>query len=90
MSRMGLFAAALGLSVVFGPSALAQTKVRIGQPQVGTFQFVPLQVGIEAGIFKKHKIDLEVISFGGGDNSRVRCPCSVRPTCPSASSCSMT
>jgi ABC-type nitrate/sulfonate/bicarbonate transport system substrate-binding protein len=33
---------------------------------VGTFQFVPLQVGIEAGIFKKHKIDLEVISFGGG------------------------
>ena len=66
MSRMGLFAAALGMSVVFGPSALAQTKVRVGQPQVGTFQFVPLQVGIEAGIFKKHKIDLEVISFGGG------------------------
>src|SRR4051795_13655437 len=66
MSRTGLFAAALGLSVVFGPSALAQTKVRVGQPQVGTFQFVPLQVGIEAGIFKKHKIELEVISFGGG------------------------
>src|SRR5258707_11590256 len=66
MSRMGLFAAALGLSVVFGPAALAQTKVRVGRPQVGTFQFVPLQVGIEADIFKKHKIDLEVISFGGG------------------------
>src|SRR5436190_2596379 len=66
MSRMGLFAAALGLSVVFGPSALAQTKVRVGQPQAGTFQFVPLQVGAEAGIFKKHGVDLEVISFGGG------------------------
>src|SRR4051794_41643121 len=66
MSRTGLVAAALGLSLAFGASALAQTKVRVGQPQVGTFQFVPLQVGIEAGIFKKHKIDLEVISFGGG------------------------
>lgn len=66
MSRTGLIAAALGLSLAFGPSALAQTKVRVGQPQVGTFQFVPLQVGIEAGIFRKHKIDLEVISFGGG------------------------
>jgi ABC-type nitrate/sulfonate/bicarbonate transport system substrate-binding protein len=47
-------------------NALAQTTVRLGQPQVGTFQFVPLQVGSEAGIFKKHGIDLEVISFGGG------------------------
>jgi ABC-type nitrate/sulfonate/bicarbonate transport system substrate-binding protein len=63
---MGLVAAAVGLSVAFGSPALAQTKVRVGQPQVGTFQFVPLQVGIEAGIFKKHKIDVEVISFGGG------------------------
>ena len=41
--------------------APAQTKVRVGQPQAGTFQFVPLQVGSEAGIFKKHGIDLEVI-----------------------------
>src|SRR5215475_6264855 len=46
--------------------APAQTKVRVGQPQAGTFQFVPLQVGIEAGIFHRHGIDLEVISFGGG------------------------
>jgi NitT/TauT family transport system substrate-binding protein len=44
----------------------AQTKVRVGQPQAGTFQFVPLQVGVETGIFKKHGVDLEAISFGGG------------------------
>jgi len=70
MSRTGLFAALLALGVAFGPPApaqsQAQTKVRVGQPQVGTFQFVPLQVGTEAGIFKKHGVDLEVISFGGG------------------------
>ncbi len=46
--------------------AQAQTKVRVGQPQAGTFQFVPLQVGTEAGIFKRHGVELEVISFGGG------------------------
>src|SRR5262245_16350931 len=47
-------------------SAQAQTKVRIGQPQAGTFQFVPLHVGTEAGIFRKHGIELDIISFGGG------------------------
>jgi ABC-type nitrate/sulfonate/bicarbonate transport system substrate-binding protein len=52
--------------IAAGAPAYAQTKVRIGQPQVGTFQFVPLQVGAEAGIFQKHGVDLEVISFGGG------------------------
>jgi len=29
-----------------------------GQPQAGTFQFVPLQVGIETGIFRKHGIEV--------------------------------
>jgi ABC-type nitrate/sulfonate/bicarbonate transport system substrate-binding protein len=46
--------------------AQAETKVRVGQPQAGTFQFVPLQVGIETGIFKRHGIDVEVSSFSGG------------------------
>ena len=59
-----LLVAAIGNTGV-RPSA-AQTKVRVGQPQAGTFQFVPLQVGTEAGIFQKHGIDLEVVSFGGG------------------------
>jgi NitT/TauT family transport system substrate-binding protein len=66
MSRTGLVAAALAFGIVLGQPAFAQIKVRVGQPQVGTFQFVPLQVGAEAGIFNKHNIDLEVISFGGG------------------------
>src|SRR5262245_52317319 len=54
------------LAIAASPSVQAQTKVRVGQPQAGTFQFVPLQVGTEAGIFHKHGIELEVISFGGG------------------------
>jgi NitT/TauT family transport system substrate-binding protein len=79
MSRACLVAAAIAFGIAAGPPAqtaqaqskeqqtkVPQTKVRIGQPQVGTFQFVPLQVGAEAGIFQKHGVGLEVISFGGG------------------------
>jgi ABC-type nitrate/sulfonate/bicarbonate transport system substrate-binding protein len=40
--------------------------VRVGQPQAGTFQFVPLQVGLEAGLFKQHGVDVEIASFAGG------------------------
>ena len=54
------------LALACAPAARADTKVRVGQPQAGTFQFVPLQVGIEAGIFKKHGVDIEVSSFSGG------------------------
>jgi ABC-type nitrate/sulfonate/bicarbonate transport system substrate-binding protein len=59
-----VLSAALALALT--SSAQAETKVRVGQPQAGTFQFVPLQVGIESGIFKRHGIDVEVSSFAGG------------------------
>ncbi len=62
-AAFGLLAVAL---VCSSGVADAATKVRVGQPQAGTFQFVPLQVGIEAGIFKQHGIDVEVTDFGGG------------------------
>src|SRR5215471_11245295 len=65
------FAAWLALAITFchmpfGQSAEAQTKIRVGRPQAGTFQFVPVQVGIENGIFKRHGLDVEGVDFGGG------------------------
>ena len=66
MIRTSLAAAVLGVGLLSSDTGQAQIKVRVGQPQAGTFQFVPLQVGMEAGIFKNHGIDLEVISFAGG------------------------
>ena len=66
MSRAWLAATAIAVAIACPDPARAQAKVRVGQPQAGTFQFVPLQVGTEAGIFRKHGIELEVISFGGG------------------------
>jgi NitT/TauT family transport system substrate-binding protein len=62
-------AAIVFLAIIFAlpcAAARAQTLVRVGQPQAGTFQFVPLQVGIEAGIFKKHGVQVKVINFAGG------------------------
>ena len=59
-------AALLAVLALAAAPARAQTKVRVGQPQAGTFQFVPLQVSIEAGFFKKHGIEVEVSSFAGG------------------------
>src|ERR1700752_1797669 len=58
-----LVAAAL---MALAAAAQAQPKVRIGKPQAGAFQFVPVDVGIEVGIFKKHGLDVEASDFGGG------------------------
>jgi len=66
MSNWRMAAALSAVLALAVPAAQAQTKVRVGQPQAGTFQFVPLQVGIETGIFRKHGIDVEVSSFSGG------------------------
>ena len=57
--------AALAL-LALGEPAQAQTKVRVGKPQAGTFQFIPIDIGIEAGIFKKRGLDVESSDFGGG------------------------
>ena len=40
--------------------------MRIGKPQAGAFQFVPVDLGIEVGIFKKHGLDVKSSDFGGG------------------------
>jgi len=65
--RRWFFAAAwLALAVLaFGDSAQAQVKVRVGKAQAQQFAFVPVHVGVEAGIFKKHGIDVEISNFGG-------------------------
>jgi NitT/TauT family transport system substrate-binding protein len=60
--------AAIALGAPSSPSAQAQalTKVRIGKPQAATFPFVPVDVGIATGLFKKHGIELESSDFAGG------------------------
>ncbi len=47
------------------PNAVAQGQLRVGKGFPSLFQFTPLDVGIETGIFKKHGVDVEASSFAG-------------------------
>ena len=49
----------------FAGRADADVKLRVGKAQAQQFAFVPVHVGIEAGIFKKHGLEIEVSNFGG-------------------------
>jgi NitT/TauT family transport system substrate-binding protein len=48
------------------PQAAAAEVVRFGKPVAGAFTFALLDVGVRAGIFKKHGLDLEISAFTGG------------------------
>jgi NitT/TauT family transport system substrate-binding protein len=56
--------AAVALMLVAGPAG-AETKLRVGKAQANQFAFVPADIGIDAGVFKKHGIDVEISAFGG-------------------------
>src|SRR5262245_54777885 len=45
--------------------APAQTRIRLGKAQAQNFAFLAADVGLAAGIFKQHGIDLEIANFGG-------------------------
>src|ERR1700719_4509076 len=61
---------AIGACVVFAlatfvGAADAEVKIRVGKAQAQQFAFVPVHVGIETGIFKRHGLDIEIANFGG-------------------------
>ena len=57
--------AALAAVLLCSAGAQAQTKLRIGKAQANQFAFVPADIGVDAGIFKKHGLDIEISAFGG-------------------------
>jgi ABC-type nitrate/sulfonate/bicarbonate transport system substrate-binding protein len=58
-------AIAVGAAALWGFEAQAQTKIRLGKAQAQNFAFVAADVGLAAGIFRRHGIDLEIANFGG-------------------------
>ena len=59
----GVLALLPGLGI---PSATAaDAKLRVGKAIALPFDFVPLDVGIQKGFFKKHGLDVEGTSFAG-------------------------
>ncbi|HEX4192128.1 MAG TPA: ABC transporter substrate-binding protein [Stellaceae bacterium] len=45
--------------------ASAQQKLRVGKSQADSFSFVPVDIGIEHGFFKKYGVDVEESGFAG-------------------------
>jgi NitT/TauT family transport system substrate-binding protein len=56
---------AVGAAALTGADAWAQTNIRLGKAQAQNFAFLAADVGLAAGIFKRHGIDLEIANFGG-------------------------
>ena len=46
-------------------AAQSSATVRVGKAGGTAFSFVPVDVGQQVGIFKKHGLNLEISSFGG-------------------------
>ncbi len=66
LSRFALgLAAAAALLGAASPAALAQDTIRFGKGFPTLFQFTPIDVGIEAGIFAKQGLEIERSSFTG-------------------------
>jgi NitT/TauT family transport system substrate-binding protein len=64
MAAATVAAAVVALMLAAG-AACAQTTLRLGKAQANQFAFVPADVGVDTGIFKKHGIDLEISAFTG-------------------------
>ncbi|HEX3974598.1 MAG TPA: hypothetical protein VHX19_24900, partial [Stellaceae bacterium] len=64
MMKARSLVALIGLALVTASPCLAADRVRIGKPEPTGFDFSPVEVGIETGIFAKHNIDAESIAFG--------------------------
>ena len=57
--------ATLALIAALAPAAQAET-LRVGRAVPEDFSFVPLDVGVRQGIFKKHGLEIDSSSYGGG------------------------
>jgi NitT/TauT family transport system substrate-binding protein len=53
-------------AILARPALAAEDTLRVGKSSPEAFSFVPLDVGIAAGIFKKHGIDVQIVGFSGG------------------------
>src|SRR5215472_1834319 len=66
MKRERIAAVLIALSLALGASsAAAVEKLRVGRAVPQAFSFVPLDVGMRYGIFKKHGLEIESTAFAG-------------------------
>lgn len=64
--RFALSAIAGSLIGLRTPIAKAEAKLRVGKAVAVNIGYVPLDIGIEQGIFRRHGLDIEEMNFAGG------------------------
>jgi ABC-type nitrate/sulfonate/bicarbonate transport system substrate-binding protein len=64
-SRLAALAVVLG-SLGFGSIASAGTVLTVGKASPNADPIIPVDVGDQLGIFKKHGLDLKILDFAGG------------------------
>jgi NitT/TauT family transport system substrate-binding protein len=65
--KAALVAALAWMTCVASPTpAVSQETLRAGKAVPESFAFIPLDVGVQSGIFKKHGLNVEITAFGGG------------------------
>lgn len=70
--RRDMAGASLGIALLLGASALpaaADTTLTVGKANATSDAIIPVNVGDQLGIFKKHGLDLKIVDFGGGGKS---------------------
>jgi len=65
-ARCGVLAAISGVALLLATPAFADTALIIGKANATSDAIIPVNVGDQLGIFKKHGLDLKIIDFGGG------------------------
>jgi NitT/TauT family transport system substrate-binding protein len=69
---MGWAASLAALMMMASGSAIAQNQLKIASPQRGSWEGAIPELGKQAGIFKKHGLDLEILyTSGGGETLQV-------------------
>lgn len=61
-----LCVAAIFMAAYCAGPASAEDALRVAKSSPESFSFVPLDVGIAAGIFKKNGLDVQIVGFSGG------------------------
>ncbi|HEY3917235.1 MAG TPA: ABC transporter substrate-binding protein [Stellaceae bacterium] len=64
--RAALGALALTLGALRTPVAKAATKLRVGKAVAENWGNVPLDIGMQFGLFEKHGLEIEELIFAGG------------------------
>src|SRR5215469_4892740 len=64
--RVALGGMAGALALIGTRRAGAAETLRVGKAVVENIGFLPVDIGVEAGIFQRHGLEIEIMNFAGG------------------------